>query len=135
MPVISNDETVQGLSELVDNLNTLPLKLGVQKNIIARSLRKGGEILAQRMSEIAPRDTGEYAEHFMVTIAEQTAAGATAKIGASREAWRGNFNEFGTVYIPPQPTLRPAFDEKLETVLLAIGMEMAAQIEKEMARL
>ncbi len=134
MAGINADEPIQGLSELIDNLNTLPLKLGVQKNIIARSLRKGGEVMRARMEETAPRDTGEYAEHFMVTIAEQTAEGATAKIGASREAWRGNFNEFGTVNIPPQPTLRPAFDEKLQDTLSAIGMEMAAQIEREMAR-
>jgi HK97 gp10 family phage protein len=134
MPVI-NDDSIRGLSGLIDNLNSLPLKLGVQKNIIARSLRKGGEIMRQRMSEIAPRDTGKYAENFIVTVADQTATGARAKIGASRAAWRGNFNEFGTKHQKAEPTLRPAFDQTKEDVLRAIGEELAVQIEKELGKL
>lgn len=141
---------IQGLNELVSKMNSLPLALGTQKNILARSARSSMEPVENRASELAPvydgpirmqkrhgrtyyLIPGKLAQGMMTTIAEQTATGVRAKTGPVRGAWYGVFEEFGTTWIPADSFLRRAFDEKLDEVVSIFGYSVAAAIEREMA--
>lgn len=125
---------VVGMDELLRKLDALPSKLGTKKNIIARSLRKGGELVRARMADLAPYESGTLQESIMITVVEQTAEGALARIGPSRKGFYGMFPEFGTVHQSPDPFMRPAFDEKRDQAVKLIGEELARQIERELRR-
>ena len=127
------DEDIHGLQELLKSMDELPLSL--QKTLIVRALRKGAEPIRARAEELAPIDTGKLKELMMITIADQSASSATAKIGPARKTFYGGFQEFGTIYDKAQPFLRPAFDEQQEEALRLIGEDLAAGIEREMKKL
>ncbi len=110
----------------------MPAKLGTKKNIIVRSLRKGGEVIRVRAEQLAPVLTGNLKESMMVTVSDQTADSAVAKIGPSRKGFYGQFPEFGTINQSADPFLRPAFDSQREQAVKVIGEELARQIEREL---
>ena len=122
---------VHGLDELMKKLDQLP-SLVSAKNAIARALRKGAEPIRVRAEELAPRDEDQLAESMMITVTEQSATGAIAKIGPSRKGFHGHFQEFGTADHAAQPFLRPAFDEQQEEALRIVGENLAAEIERAM---
>lgn len=125
---------IEGLDELLGKMDGLPLVL--QKNLIARSLRKGAEPIRAGAEQLAPDDPttpgSRIKEGMMITVSDQTAEGATAKIGPSRKAFFGQFEEFGTSHQAAEPFLRPAFDEKQEEAIRLVGEDLAEGIEKEM---
>ncbi len=146
------DEEIRGLSALVDNLNTMPLKLGTQKNIIVRALRAGAEPIENRASQLAPvyegpikiqkrhgktftLVPGKLKQGMTTTVVDQTATGAVARIGPVKGAFYGSFDEFGDSRQPARPFLRPAFDEKLHEAVAIIGYVVGSEIEKAMANL
>lgn len=147
----TSDEYVTGLSDLVDRLNTLPLALGAQKNIIVRALRAGAVPIENRAHELAPvyqglerfqmrrkkqylLVPGQLRESMMTTVSDQTATGAVAKIGPGRPGFYGAFEEFGTDRQLAKPWLRPAFDEKLAEAVAIIGYTIGSEIEKELRK-
>lgn len=126
------DETIQGLQDLLKKMDDLPLVL--KKTLIVRALRKGAEPIRAEAERRAPWDTGGLAESMMITVSDQTAEGAIAKIGPSRKEFHGGFNEFGTAHMAAQPFLRPAFDEMQAEALRILGEDLAEGIEREMAK-
>ena len=132
-------EDIHGLSQLVNNLNDLPLALGTQKNLIVRALRAGAEPIRARAAEMAPDDPttpwSRIKENMMITVSDQTANGAVAKIGPSRKGFVGQFSEWGTSRQSAKPFLKPAYDEKLDEAVRIIGETLADGIEKEMKKL
>ncbi len=123
---------VQGLDGLLRRMEDLPYRM--QKVIIVRALRKGAEPIRVRAQELAPTDP-DHAEHplkegMMITVSDQSADGATAKIGPERKAFYGGQQEFGNIHHGAQPFLRPAFDEKLQAALDGVGGILAEEIEK-----
>jgi len=124
---------IQGMDELLRGLADVD-SLVKQKNIIARTLRKAAEPIRARAEELAPDDPttpgSRIKENMMVTVSDQTAEGAVAKIGPSRKGFFGQFAEFGTAHQPAEPFLRPAFDEKLEEATGIIREELRDQIER-----
>src|SRR3990167_5019859 len=119
---------VEGLDELLKSMDSLALS--VQKNLIVRALRKGAEPIRARAEELAPRDEGQLAESMMITVSDQTATGATAKIGPSRTGFYGHIPEFGLANNPAQPFLRPAADEKMDEAVRLVGETLEAGIMK-----
>lgn len=124
--------TIHGLDELLASMEALPYSM--QKNIIVRALRKGAEPIRERAEELAPFLTGTLKESMMITVSDQTADGATAKIGPSRKGFYGQFEEFGTARQRAEPFLRPAFDEKVKEAMQLAGEELASQIERSFRR-
>jgi len=55
-------------------------------------------------------------------------------IGPSKLGYYGMFQEFGTKDIPPQPWLRPAWDQNKDGVLTGIASDMWVEIEKAVER-
>jgi len=134
-----SDEAVQGLSALVDNLNSLPLALGTQKNIIVRALRAGSQPCLELATANAPNDPdtdgSRIADNMGVVVSDQTATGAVARIGPKKWNYIGRFAEFGTKHQPAEPWLRPAFDATLDQAVQIIGDVVGTEIEKEMKKI
>ena len=122
---------VEGLDGLLSKLEGLD-SLVKRKNAIVRALRAGAEPIRARAGELAPFRTGRLKESMMITVSDQTATGAIAKIGPSREAPYGSPNEFGTAHMAAHPFLKPAYDEKVGEATRIIGERLAAEIEKAM---
>jgi HK97 gp10 family phage protein len=96
---------IEGLDQLQANLKALPIEL--QGPVLTDSLMPGAQIIADRMSELAPRgkDTGpreKNDQHLADSIAIQAekkpiGSGAEVYVGPNKAvAWRARFNEFGT---------------------------------------
>jgi HK97 gp10 family phage protein len=127
---------VEGLDDLLKKMDGL--KLSMQKTLIVRALRKGSEPVKVRGAERAPDDPdtsgNRIADNMMITISEQTADGAIAKIGPSYRdgAWVGKFSERGTARERRRPWLGPAFEETKDEAVKLIGENLAEGIEKEL---
>jgi HK97 gp10 family phage protein len=107
------------------------------KNAIARALRKGAEPIRVRAGELAPRDpeTSEHgADTMMIAVRDQTATGARAEIGPSRQGFYLGQQETGNINHSAQPHLRPAFDEKISEATSLIGQTLASEIEKALKK-
>ena len=127
------DEVVEGMQELLDSMEGLPLAL--QKRLIVRSLRKGAEPIRQEAANLAPDDPttagSRVKESMSITVTDQTATGATANIGPSRKGFMGIFAEQGTKRQPAKPFLQRAFDSKYDAAYNALEEELGDSIEKE----
>jgi HK97 gp10 family phage protein len=123
---------IHGLDGLLRRMSALPFKL--QKNIIARALRKGAQPVKEDAARRAPDDPdtagSQIAENMMVTVAEQRADGATAKIGPSQKGFVGKFAERGTRHQRKTPFLAPAFEQKQDAAIEEVGKVLAHEIEK-----
>lgn len=134
------DEIDVGFQDLLDRLGDVE-SLVAQKLAIARSLKAGGELIRDRAQELAPllkedeeggnqAKRGQLKESMIVTITDQTATEAIAKIGPSRKGFFGFIPEFGLANNPAQPFLRPAWDEKVDEAVAVIGYTLGNEIEK-----
>ena len=120
---------VEGMQELLAKMDNMTYVL--QKRAIARSLRAGGELLAEDLSKAAPRsdEAPHMADTMMVTVGEQTATGAIAKVGPSRKGYYAKFTEFGTMFISAQGWFRRIWDSRQTAVTKKIGDVLAEEIE------
>ncbi len=121
---------IRGLDQFLKKLDALPY--AVSKLVVARALRKGAEPIRGEAEREAPHRTGELQREEVIAVGEQTATEAIAKIGPSRKAFYGLFQEHGTAHQTPQKFLEPAFEAKVSEATDAIGQELAAGIEKAM---
>lgn len=123
---------IEGLDELLKKLDQLPLSAA--KLYIARALRKGAEPIREEAANRAPRGDGapHLADTMITVISEQTATGATARVGPSKRGFYGLFQEIGTSHHRAQPFLLPAYYAKVDEAVTIIGKELSESIEKEM---
>jgi HK97 gp10 family phage protein len=123
---------IRGLEGLLRRMESLPLKL--QKNIIARALRKGSVPIKEDAAQRAPDDPetagSRISESMMTVVADQTAKGAIAKTGPSQKGFFGKFAERGTRHQRKDPFLQPAFDAKRSVALDEVARVLADEIEK-----
>ena len=87
---------------------------------VAKVIKDGGEAIAKRAKELAPRRSGKLQRSINSTF---TAGGggteATAEIGPT--AFYGRFVEHGTAKMSPHPYLAPAADAESEAITEAIA--------------
>src|SRR5262245_24905767 len=108
---MADDSRIEGLDDLIARLDELSLTQS--KNILARSLRRGGLLLAEEMEHHAPTLTGRLAANIVVKVQDQTASEAIARIGPAKGVFYGKFPEFGTAHQTVNPWMRPAYDVKI----------------------
>ncbi len=122
---------VEGLDELLKKLENLPLTIA--RKLIVRALRKGAEPIRVEAGERAPvGDDPPHLKDTMITVvSEQTATGATARIGPSKAGFYGLFQELGTSHNAKQPFLLPAFEAKKSEAIKIIADELGRGIENE----
>lgn len=118
---------VIGMDDLLRKLENLTLT--TQKKGIASALRKAGKLISLRAAQLAPKGFGTLSREQMVSVQEQTATSALAKIGFSIRAFWGLFQELGTAHHREQPFLLPAFKEKEAEAVEVIADELKRVIE------
>lgn len=105
-----------------------------------KALDEAGEIMAKAARSMVPVDTGGLRESIDVSgTLSRTQKGQHHKI-AEQERFvgpdsrpQGHLREFGGDGNPPQPYMRPAFDQTKEAVLKRIGDELWLGIDKAVA--
>jgi len=158
-------ETVQvlGLKELEAKLRALGEEYGAKAALspVRAALRKAGKVVQQSAIARVRRKTGTLAENIIVTNDRKPPNGQLSvkvTVRAKAKAYKSNssnvrqgrigleynyygplfyarFLEFGTSRMNPYPFLRPAFDENKGTLPEIIKSELAAAIDRSVARL
>lgn len=129
-------EDLQGLQDLLKSMDGLTLLQ--RKRIIARSLRKAAEPIKERAAALAPNDPdtpgSRISESMSITVSDQTATGAVAKVGPTKHGFPGIMAEVGTVHQPSRPWLSKAFDETIDTAYETLASDLGDAIEKEFSK-
>jgi HK97 gp10 family phage protein len=120
-------ETIEGLEDFEAKLKAL--EFAVQKESLIAAVKAGAEIIRAEAEARAPRRTGTLAEEEMITVVESTAFEVVAKIGPSKEAFYGLFQELGTAHMTAHPFLLPAAEDKKQEALDAAGKVLKDKIE------
>ena len=140
---------LEGFAELDRALDNLSKAAG--KGVLRRSLKRAAEPTAKLAQSLAPVLTGKLQGSIIVGTKLD---GRQAKM--HRKMFRddrssvemfvgpsylrgdggrhGHLLEFGTVKMPPQPFMRPAWDQDKMQMLDRLGTELAEQIEKSVKR-
>ncbi len=102
---------LNGVEELEGKLNKLARD--VQRKLLTTALKNAADLTRERASELAPVRTGRLKkEEIIVKVgAESTLDHAVVRVGPSKDAFYGLFQEIGTIHMTARPFLRPAFEE------------------------
>lgn len=137
--------TIEGLQDLerafeqLDNVNQ-------RKASARRAMKKAAQPMADKASQLAPRDIGTLAESIKVgTVLSKRQRALHRKMFANDRAAVEMFvgagplssahnQEFGNEHNPPQPFMRPALDSEAQGYLNTLGKEIWADLEKTAAR-
>lgn len=134
---------VEGLADLEKRLQTLSLDM---QNKIARAATAAGATVIKKAAILkAPRDTGnlakniiakrlptgeaEYTSEHIVTVRKGKRT-AKQKATGVRDAFYGQFVEYGTVKMAARPFLRPAFDSTKTQAVGAMKSRIEARLKK-----
>lgn len=118
---------VEGLDELLGALDSLTLT--ERKKVIAKTLRRAGTPIQEEGKRRAPRRSGKLIENIKVSVREQTAEGAEARIGVTDKAFYGRFPEHGTAHQVAKPWLGPAYDAKKEEAFGIIASDLGEFVD------
>jgi len=154
MPDIKTSSvTVTGLSELEKRLEQFTDQ--VAKNIMSGALRAGAVVIQKEARQRCPVSSEAHwlgkkrgKERVLIAPGELKRKGIKVRLAprksrtvpieywvyVSRRYWYWKFLEFGTVKMPAQPFMRPAFDTLKEKATEAIRDYLAARIDKEAAK-
>lgn len=110
-------EIIQGMAGFREKLKRMDY--AVREKTLIAAVKKGGEVLRVEMEATAPRRTGKLAREEMVSVprADSNAYEAVARIGPSRKAFYGVFDEFGTAHMVAQPFVGPSVERKGDEAL------------------
>lgn len=120
--------TVSGLDELDKMLGTLAPR--AVRNALRSAAKKGAAIWEEAISQRAPKRTGFLSENIKIgsnvddSENDDATAAVTVEVGPSKQAYYGQFLEFGTKHAKAQPFMRPAFEEKTQEVLETFKTEL-----------
>jgi len=131
---------IEGLAELDVALTELPK--ATARNVLARTLREQGQLIANAGQSNAPRRSGKLAESYTVGTKLSRRQKTLHRKESMVEVFVGPTphpksvqTEFGNAHQRPQPHLRPAWDGNVRRVLEGIRDTLAREIEKARARL
>jgi HK97 gp10 family phage protein len=128
---------LDGLSDLLGALRELPDSTA--KNVLRRVGRQALEPIAQRAKSLAPVEEGELRNSIGVsTQLSRRQRGMHQKLGPNDvEVFAGpgavkqaHLMEFGTVDLPPQPYMRPAWDGGKDKLLQSVKELLWQEIQK-----
>lgn len=114
-----------------------------QKNVLRRMLLKAAKGFDDAASSLAPVETGKLQISVItgtkLTRRQRSSAYKAGKLGVvevhvGTALSRGLFQEFGTYKMPPQPFMRPAWDNEKHRSLETIKTELWNEIEKAAKR-
>lgn len=122
------EAAVEGIDELFEKLDDLDLPYSKEKAVLAASVRKGSEVIREEGSRRAPQRTGKLRAQMIVSVVEQTASHVVGRIGPSRKAFYGIFQETGTAHMHAQAFLGPAFEAKIVEAVRVMGETLNQKI-------
>lgn len=120
---------LEGFDELLKALDEMPAALGQKRKLIVKSLRKAAAPVRDKGESNAPELTGRLKDNIGISVVDQTATGAEARIGPTEPGFYGLFEEIGTAHQLAQPWLGPAFDETVEQAVKILSDELGKGIE------
>jgi HK97 gp10 family phage protein len=107
--------SVRGFNKLRAKFRELDKK--VAKEHLVRIGREGGQIVAERAAQLAPRDTGRGAKSIRARVRSRRPHEVHMRIGFTKRYFYLRFFEYGTSKLSPRPFLRPAIDQTRGQVL------------------
>lgn len=128
---------IYGFDETVAALRKLPQEIAGK--VLDSALRKAGTPMADDASRTAPRsDVPSSAGHMADTVklrkfTDQASANDVESnywIGPDRGHFYGEFSEWGTFKETARPFMRPAFDRDGRIVIVSLGRELGAAVER-----
>lgn len=145
---MANPPGITGLAETLTALGRIP-EVALQQNTLRRALVKAAQPMADAARSMAPDDPRTPAPDLKSSIGVATQLTRRHRdekenevevyVGPTRQAGRSVLNyasnvEFGTFRATSHPYLRPAFDATRDQVFELLRKELAAEIEKTIAR-
>lgn len=124
-------EIVEGMAEFQKRLRELDNSM--RRQSLIRACRAGGEILRERMKELAPRGaSGRLSEEMTMKVSgrESDIYAATVNVGPSRRGFYGRFQEKGTQFHPPQPFMDPALLQTHQQIVREMKQELGKAITR-----
>lgn len=132
---------IEGLSDCQAALRELPAAVG--KKVVRDILIERAEPIAETVRALAPVDQGDLRDSVAVSTRLTRAQRAIYRkegpgdvdvfIGPGAHP-QAHLQEFGTEHHPPQPYLRPAWDQHIDKVFENIVEDLWAAIRKALAR-
>ena len=122
---------VVGLKELERKLGRMARQ--TQGRILSDAVMKGGEVVRDIAEAIAPRAPGMgtrgfHGAEFIDVEVEERPGRATANVGAQKKAFWLNIQETGSVHMPAQPWLTPAWDAGKRQAVHEISIALRPEI-------
>lgn len=132
---------IEGLAECQKALRELPPAVG--KKVIRDILCERAAPIAETMQALAPVDQGDLRDSIVVSTRLTRAQRALYRkegpddvdvfIGPGGHP-QAHLQEFGTEHHPPQPYIRPAWDQHIDKVFENIVADLWDAIQKALAR-
>ena len=123
--------TITGARELEKVLKRLPGKIG--QKVLLSSLRPGATLIKKEAKIRAPVKSGTLRDE--IVVRKEKGGVVALRVGPTRDAFWGMFQEFGTIKQPARPWLRPAFDATKGKALDAVGKRLGKNVEKAAEKL
>ena len=104
---------IEGIEIFQSNLNRILNSIAYED--LDDAVEDAAEVFQELQEELAPRDRSRLARDIAVAKVKESTVFVQGKSGAEwdagpRKAFWGMFQELGTIFHPPQPFMRPAFD-------------------------
>ncbi len=116
---------ISGFKELERKLARMARTFSERRN--KQTARQGAEILLGEMQSLVAVRTGALRDSLAIVENDATVMVGPVRGGAGS---RAHFVEFGTVNMPAQPFIRPAFDNIEGQVTSKIASTLSAEIDK-----
>lgn len=109
--------TLEGIDQLDAKLKRLTLE--VERKCLQRATKDGAEVIRAEMGRTAPKLTGHLSERIIISVvaSESNAYYTLVRIGPARDAFYGQFDEFGTAHQTAEPFVHPSFENKKSEAL------------------
>lgn len=115
---------ISGIEELSRKLDRIVASVDGRKQ--GDALMDAAEPILIRMQQLVPVRSGDLRESLAITMGDD---GLTVMIGpVGKVAWRAHFVELGTVNMPAEPFIRPAFDSEKDNVTTKVGKQLGSTI-------
>lgn len=120
---------LQGLDEIFKEFKKMEEK--AHRKILLKAVRKAARILRKRAKENAPVDTGTLKKSIAIKTLKKienhlasVIVGARHGINEKDDGWYAHILEFGSVKMPAQPFLEPAFYQTEKQMWLEMEREL-----------
>lgn len=115
---------IDGFDRLGRKLDRIVASVDGRKR--GKDLEEAAKPILTRMQELVPVRSGDLRDSLAIVVADD---GLTVQIGPVGDAaWRAHFVEMGTINMPAEPFILPAFDAEKANVPAKVGKQFRSNI-------